>query len=92
VQGTQSRLGEADFILFAHHRPEIRRRHLAGAGTTGLIGVSSIAMTRGRRTESSCASKIGSISDTAAGISFVTQARLTLMPASCSAGDTTAGD
>jgi hypothetical protein len=36
-----------------------------------LIGVSSIAITRERWTDSSWALKIGSSNDTAAGISFV---------------------
>jgi hypothetical protein len=55
-----------------------------GPARPALIGVSSMAITRERRTESSWALKIGSTSDTAAGISVVIQARLTLMPASCS--------
>ncbi|MDQ1829379.1 hypothetical protein [Massilia scottii] len=41
-------------------------------------------LSRARSTDSSWALKIGSASDTAAGISVVIQARLTLMPESCS--------
>jgi hypothetical protein len=63
---------EADLVLSPTTGQKYAAFILPGPARPALISVSSIAITRERRTDSGWALKIGSTSDTAAGIGFVT--------------------
>ena len=73
---------KTDLILFAIDGQKYAAFILPGPARPALIGVSSIALTREARIESSCASWIGSSSDADACINCVNHARLTSIPAS----------